>query len=82
MRQKRGRRCPRKCRSIVAFTKRTDPIPALCMDSPVGASLFPFSSLFTVPSVKGWDGSRGAWLLEGRALDIAEAHLCDVSVEG
>lgn len=69
---------------IYHSTKRTDPVPALCMDSPVGASLFLFCfpSLFTLPSVKGWDGSRGAWLLEGRALNIAEAHLCDVSIEG
>lgn len=53
MRQKRGRGCPGKCRSIVAFPKRTGPVPALRMDSPVGASYFPFFALFTLPSVKG-----------------------------
>lgn len=84
MRQKRGRRCPRKCRSIVAFTKRTDPVPALCMDSPVGASFFFFCPLpySPYPVSKGCDGSRGAWLVEGRALDILKAHLCDVPIEG
>lgn len=38
--------------------------------------------LFPLPSVRRWGGSRGAWLLGIRALNVIRAHLCDVPIEG
>lgn len=70
MRQKRGRGCPGKCRSIVAFASRQTPSQQYVWTGWWAPPFFFFYfALFTLPSVKGRGGSRGAWLAERNSLE-------------
>lgn len=76
MRQKRGRHCPRECKSIVAFAKRQ---PSSQQYGQAGGRL-----LFLIHPTQCERLVRIArgWAVEGQALNVIQARLCDGSIEG